>query len=177
MRRLAVAVMVAALPLGGAVAEGQLQLTDEVKARLGELVVLRGDGVGPSNFDGRPVVVTFFASWCPPCAAEFREIGAYIEEEGPDKISVIAVNWIEDFVGPPRQSRFNRMLGLIHPTIPVLKGDARTGEDFGGVLSIPAAYIFDAEGREVFRLGGDAGPHGRHFLRRGQLASVIDGLS
>lgn len=180
MRGVAVAVLVAALsalPMGGAGAQGRLQLTDDVKARLGELLVLRGDGLGPSNFDGRPVVVSFFASWCPPCATEFQEIAAYIEAEGPDKVSVIAVNWIEDFAGPPRQSRFNRMLGLIHPTIPVLKGDRRTGQDFGGVLSIPAVYIFDAQGREVFRLGGDAGAHGRHFMRRSQLASVIDGLS
>ena len=65
------------------------------------------------------------------------------------------------------------MLRRIHPSIPVVIGDRQTGADFGGVFSIPAAYIFDADGNLVFQLGGDRGAHGRHFLSRRQLQQVL----
>ena len=49
--------------------------------------------------------------------------------------------------------------------------------DFGGVLSIPAVFIFDKTGKEVFRLGGDRGGHGRHYLKQRQLEQVMKKIS
>ena len=168
-----VVVVFAAAP--SAQAQSRIELTQEVKTQLIALNALR-DGIAASAFDGRPVLVVFFTSWCPPCAAEFGEIGRYIESEDSDKVSVVAVNWIEDLIGESKP-RLARMLRLIDPSIPVVKGNGAIARTFGGVQSIPAAFICDGAGREVFRLGGDAGPHGRHYLRREQLAGVIDKLS
>ena len=44
-------------------AENRIILDDGIKARLQALTPLRRDGVGAGAFDGRPVLVTFFASW------------------------------------------------------------------------------------------------------------------
>ena len=153
---------------------GAIELNDDVKAQLTGLTALR-DAVSDEAFDGRPVVVTFFASWCPPCAAEFGEISNYIEANGADKVSVIAVNWIEDLV-PLDQGRMDRMMARIHPSIPVVLADDAVAGTFDGVLSIPAAFIFDPDGREIFRLGGDRGPHGRHFMTERDLAAAIEGV-
>ena len=167
-------VAIAAASLQTVQTQDRLELTQQVKTQLIALNALR-DGVDASAFDGRPVLVTFFASWCPPCAAEFGEISQHIASEGSDTVSVIAVNWIEDLIGESKP-RLARMLRLIDPSIPVVKGNGAIADIFGGVQSIPAAFIFDGAGREVFRLGGDAGPHGRHYLRREQLAKVLDKL-
>ena len=153
---------------------GAVELTADLRARLAALEPLRGE-ISDQTFDGRPVVVSFFASWCPPCAAEFNEIASYIDANGADKVSVIAVNLIEDLV-PRDPNRMRRMISLIHPSIPVVVGDDATSDSFERVRSIPAVFIFDGEGQEIFRLGGDAGPHGRHFLNQQQLSAAIDSL-
>jgi hypothetical protein len=103
------------------------------------------------------------------------EIRDYIEANGAGKIAIISINWLEDLYGAS-PGRLERMVGNIHPSIRVVAGNAGTGRDFGGVHSIPAIFVFDGTGREVFRLGGDMGPNGRYQLRRERLEKVIDGL-
>ena len=44
-------------------AADDIVLSAEVKARVMALEPLRGNGVNGTAFDGRPVLVTFFASW------------------------------------------------------------------------------------------------------------------
>jgi len=136
------------------------------------LEALRGAKVDASFLAGRPVLVTFFASWCPPYRTEMRGLARYIEANGADKIHIVAVNWIEGLAGRS-PARLRSFLRDIHPSIKVVIGTKDVVRDFGGVLSIPAAYIFDKSGQEVFRVGGDRGGHGRHYLKRRQLEQVM----
>ena len=84
-------------------------------ADLKNLPVLRGP-VTDASFDGRPLLVTFFASWCPPCRAEMGELSGYIEKNG-NRVSMVAANWTESFAGPVSQSRLRRFVDVIHPDI------------------------------------------------------------
>jgi len=116
--------------------------------------------------------VTFFASWCPPCATEMRGLRDFIKKNGPDKINIIAVNWIEELTGLS-PSRLNRFMRVIDPSIKVVSGTKTVSRDFGNVRSIPAAFIYDKNGRQVFALGGGRGGHGRDYLRRKQLERAL----
>jgi len=137
------------------------------------LDALRGAKVDAKFLAGRPVMVTFFASWCPPCRTELRGFARYIEANGAGKINIIAVNWIEKLAGRS-PARLRRFIRDIHSAIKVVSGTSAVVRDFGGVLSIPAAYIFDKSGKEVFRVGGDRGGHGRHYLKQRQLERVME---
>lgn len=57
--------ILAAFVLAGVPAEAQnkITLTDEIKQRLIDAPPLKGDGVTREAFNGKPVLVTFFASW------------------------------------------------------------------------------------------------------------------
>lgn len=84
------------------------------------------------------------------------------------------MDWQENAEGNKRLQR------MIKRTIPapihVIDGTPQIGKDFDGVHSIPAAYLFDPRGNEIFRVGGDPGPPGRHYLNRRQLERALEGI-
>ena len=56
-------VMLSASGQSSSYVENKITLTDAVKARLISAKSLRGNGVNNTSFDGKPLLVTFFASW------------------------------------------------------------------------------------------------------------------
>lgn len=57
-----------------------------------ELTDLHGNNVRLSDLQGKPILLNFWASWCPPCRKEMPELQAFTHEYG-DKILVVGVNW------------------------------------------------------------------------------------
>ena len=154
----------------------QASLDDGLRNNLKSLEVLRGK-VDDSTFDGRPLLVTFFASWCPPCRQEMEELASYIDDNG-NNVSMIAVNWMEGFVGRPNPRAVKRFVGFIHPSIPAVVGNDQLGDQLGGIRAVPAVVIFDGKGKQVFRLGGGSERDiGRFFITKRRLSGIINGLS
>ncbi|MCC7279436.1 MAG: TlpA family protein disulfide reductase, partial [Chromatiaceae bacterium] len=66
-----------------------------------------GQVVDLASYRGRVVLVNFWATWCPPCRAEFPSLGRIRHLFGPSDFEVIAVNVGEEaetvfsFAGSP----------------------------------------------------------------------------
>ena len=48
-----------------------------------------------------------------------------------------------------------RTVRRLHLDFPVVMGDARLGDAYGGVLGLPVTFLIDKEGRVVAKLKGE----------------------
>lgn len=55
-----------------------------------------GDDVQLSKMQGKVVVATFWATWCPPCLKEMDVLEGIQRQVGKGKLEIIAINFKED---------------------------------------------------------------------------------
>jgi thiol-disulfide isomerase/thioredoxin len=109
-----------------------------------------GREVQLSDFAGRPLLVNIWATWCAPCKAEMPTLDKLAaREEG--KITVIAVS--QDLegrkvVGPYFQSAKFANLE------PYTDTDNRLLGALGSNVTLPTTILYDANGKEVWRVMG-----------------------
>lgn len=101
-------------------------------------VTLDGDEVTLSEFRGRPVWLTFGATWCASCRVEAPDIQAAYEES--DDTVVLAVYLSED-AGDVRP--YVERLGMTFTHLP--DPDERLASRFH-VIGVPMHYFIDREG-------------------------------
>ena len=110
-----------------------------------------GTTLARADVEARPVVVTFFASWCPPCTDEFKALNAVRESYGEDKLTIVAVNIFEKWGGKENPVRMARFLKRTKPQFFVVKGSEAMAKGFGNITRIPSLIVYDPKGEEVWR--------------------------
>jgi cytochrome c biogenesis protein CcmG, thiol:disulfide interchange protein DsbE len=94
------------------------------------------------SFRGRPVLVNFWATWCPPCRAELPELQATWRAH-QTCLEVVGVTEDSGDAGEVRD--FARKHGLEYP---ILLDDGSAGRAYG-VATIPRSVLIDADGQVV----------------------------
>lgn len=94
------------------------------------------------NID-KPILVNYWATWCPPCVREFPDLEEMYKNY-KDKMNFIAVNSAET------KSVIEAFMTKNKFTIPVaMDSDNRVGMMYG-IQSIPTTFIVNTEGVIVF---------------------------
>ena len=106
--------------------------------------VVDGKEVASDAFRGKTLLVTFFATWCPPCLQEIPTLVELQKEFANDGFSVIGLS--VDQGGSPEVARFVTQQEINYP---VLMADAQTAENFGGVYGIPVSFLVNKSGNVV----------------------------
>jgi peroxiredoxin len=104
----------------------------------------KGEPVKLSDFRGKPVVLNFWASWCPPCKAEMPDFEKKYKELG-DKVQFLMVNITsgDDF---ETAKDYIAQQGYQFPVFYDTTGEAAY---LYGVQSIPVTYFIGADGQMV----------------------------
>lgn len=146
----------------GDAAQQQGELTAEKQALSGEIdhafagelmpavnvVDPQGNRLNLGALQGQPVLLNLWATWCAPCVVEMPTLDDLADEFG-DRLRVITVS--EDLQGAERVTPFfaERKFRNLEPW---LDPENELGFAYDGVL--PITVLFDASGREVFRVAG-----------------------
>jgi len=102
------------------------------------------------DLKGKPTLVNLWATWCVPCVAEMPLLNALAAELGDD-VRVLTVS--EDMKGAELVEPFFAERGLANlPKWMDPKNDLIFA--YGGDASLPLTVMYDAEGKEVWRVVG-----------------------
>jgi len=105
------------------------------------LPLFDGGTFRPAEHRGAVVVVSFWASWCPPCRREAPRFAAAADAYRDRGVVFVSVGF-QDGEGDARD--FLREFDLRYPNGPDSEGDiARTY----GVSGLPATLVIDRQGR------------------------------
>ena len=108
-----------------------------------------GKPVQLSKYRGQLVLLNFWASWCGPCREEVPLFSKWQREFNSRGLQVIGVSMDDD------AEEVKKFLAAYPATYPMVMGDARFAEQFGGVLGLPLSYLIDPQGRVVARYQGE----------------------
>lgn len=121
-----------------------VRLDAEGRAALAALPLLRGQGEVARQLQDRVVVLTFFASWCPPCHVEFDALNRLRAARSRDEVEIVAVNIFEDYLTVA--GGLEAFLERKGPSFTVLGGGEAVAGRFGGVDRIPTLFVFGPGG-------------------------------
>jgi len=111
---------------------------------------LDGHSLQLSAYRGKVVLLNFWASWCTPCRAEMPTFSAWQRELGPQGLQIIGVSMDDDAASA------KKFLTQRPVDYPVVMGDAKLAERFGGVLGLPLTLLIDKQGRVIGRYEGES---------------------
>jgi thiol-disulfide isomerase/thioredoxin len=100
-----------------------------------------GASVDLADYAGRPVVLNFWASWCPPCREEIPAL-VQLAERHPD-VALVGVNFQDSASGA---KELQRELGFDFPSIADPNGDLGFRL---GIQGMPTTFFLDAAHRIV----------------------------
>ncbi len=109
-----------------------------------------GNEVSLADFAGEPVVINFWASWCPPCKAELPDFEAAYKEVSD--VRFLMVNLTDG----QRETKeiADAFIAENGYTFPVLYDIDGSGYYAYGLTSIPQTFFVDAEGNIAdYRIG------------------------
>lgn len=123
--------------------------------------------VSPSDFEGRPVFINFWATWCGPCVRELPALEEFVaihadDENGPVLLTINLGQTPEEIEG------FLEEIGV---NIPVALDANQVIKADYGVQNLPTTYILDETGMVRFMKLGEM-----RFEEMGLYLQELNGL-
>jgi cytochrome c biogenesis protein CcmG, thiol:disulfide interchange protein DsbE len=100
---------------------------------------LGGDAVKLSDLKGKPVVMNFWATWCPPCKEEMPLLEKYAQQHA-GQVTFLGVDYAE------KEDVVQQFITQAGVTFPILLDRAGIVSDLYYVRNYPITFFIDSDG-------------------------------
>ncbi len=111
-----------------------------------------GKEISFSEFKGKPVVVNFWASWCPPCKAEMPDFEKMYQEYSKKGVSFVMINMTDG--SRETVATAQKFLQESRYTFPAYFDVKQSAAGVYGVSAIPDSVFIDKSGTIVNAYAG-----------------------
>lgn len=137
---------------------------------------LNGNTVRLADLRGKAVLLNFWATWCAPCKVEIPWFIDLQKQYGPQGLQVVGVS-MDDDTSRAAVVKFAREMGINYP---ILIGDDKTADAYGGVQALPTTFYIGRDGKLVNRVYGlvshsEVESNVRAALGQGQAVAAAGG--
>lgn len=110
---------------------------------------LNGNELNLSKFQGKPLIVNFWATWCGPCRIEIPMLNEIHRKYASRGLVIVGISTDED--GLASVKPFLKDVPIEYVT--VLAG-SDTEEKFGGIWGLPSNFFYDKNGKQIAKVIG-----------------------
>ena len=124
-------------------------LPQAVKAPQFHLRDVNGRTVRLSAYQGKVVLINFWATWCPPCRAEMPDLIRLQREHAKNGLQIIGITY-----PPERKARVRRFAKQLKVNYPIVLGTHELKAQFSSDETLPLTIVIDRDGKVTDIIGG-----------------------
>ena len=110
-----------------------------------------GKAVKLSDYQGKVVLLDFWASWCAPCIEETPRLIA-LQKANAGKLQIIGVSMDDE------EAAARKMEKKFSYNYPLMMGDVGFAKLYGGVLGLPQIFLIGRDGKVIKSWRGEMKP-------------------
>lgn len=113
-----------------------------------------GETLKLSDYQGKIVILDFWATWCPPCRKGIPDL-IELKNEYKDKgVEIIGISLDPVTRGGSTKSKVIPFMKEYGINYPIVFGDQKIVYQYGNINSIPTSFVIDKEGNVVSQYRG-----------------------
>ena len=117
-------------------------IRQEAKAPQFDLKDVKGRTVRLSDYQGKVIMINFWATWCPPCRAEMPELVKLQREHRKEGLQIIGITY-----PPEKKSRVLRFAKSLKVNYPIVLGTRELKSRYSSEETLPLTVVIDRDGK------------------------------
>ena len=103
---------------------------------------VNGRTVRLSDYQGKVVLINFWATWCPPCRAEMPDLVRLQREHGKDGLQIIGITY-----PPEKKTRVRTFARSVKVNYPIILGTREIKARFSSEETLPLTVVINRDGK------------------------------